>query len=148
VSDNREAQLLAMMTRDAAEFARRELAHTYLIEDGGEDKIAQAKKKSELKRLARARQGRIAAGLPVNRPRYPSGAWSSGEHTDGFRATDGVCVVCGGPIVRDRSRTCSARCARAMRAARKAVNHTGAAARGAPERSRPPGECPANGKAA
>jgi hypothetical protein len=120
---DREAQLLALMAADAREFARRELGHTYLIEDDVEDKIARSKKISELKRLARVRQERIAAGLTVRRAKHPSGTWSSGERRDGFTATDGRCVVCGGPIDRHRSRTCSPRCARAVRAAKAFVNH-------------------------
>jgi len=124
VSDVREATLRALMTADAAEFARRELGHSYLIEEG-EDKITMSKRMAEVKRLARVRQQRIAAGLPVNRSYRPTGTMVAGEAPDGFHATDGLCVVCNRPVDRVRSRTCSPECARAIRAARKAsVNHT------------------------
>jgi hypothetical protein len=126
VSD-REKQLLALLTRDAAIMTRRELGSAVLIEDPGrEDKIAHAKKVSEIKRLARVRQERIAAGLTVRKSYRPTGTMAAGEAADGFAAADGRCVVCGrGMDVTERpSRTCSARCGRAARAARKAViNH-------------------------
>jgi hypothetical protein len=118
----REQQLRALMERDAQIFARRELDHASLIVEA--DRIALAKKAAETRRLIRTRQQRIAAGLTVYKPQRPSGIWTSGEHADGFRASDGKCVVCGGCIGRDRSRTCSPTCARALRAARKGfVNH-------------------------
>ncbi len=118
---DREKQLLALMTRDASIMARRELGHAYLIEDDAEDKIARSKKVSELKRLARVRQARITAGLTVRRAKHPSGTMTAGERPDSLRASDGRCVVCGGAIDRHRSRTCSPKCARAVRAAKKAI---------------------------
>lgn len=126
MADPREVTLRALMTADAREFARRELGHSYLIENDVDDPIIRARKKSELKRLEVRRNGRIAAGLAVRKPRFrASGTMAAGEYADGFAATDNKCLVCGRPVDRPRSRTCSPKCARAARAARKAVvNHT------------------------
>ena len=121
---DREAQLRALMTADAAVYAKRELGSAVLVE--GVDKIAMAKKHSEARRLARVRQERIAAGLTVRRASRPTGIWASGEPPDSFAASDGKCIVCGrGMDWTERpSHTCSPKCGRAARTARKAViNH-------------------------
>lgn len=118
---SREARLVAQMRLDKIFFDQRSRQQSF-AEEG--DKITTAKKRSERKRLARERLKRIAAGLPI-RPRHghPLGIWASNDSADSLTATDGRCVVCGGRINRDRSRTCSATCARTLRRAKAFVNH-------------------------
>ena len=132
MSDPREATLRALMAADAREFARRELGRAGLIETDAADPLVHSKKVSEIKRLLRVRQERIAAGLIVRKSKWPTGTMAAGERGDHFRATDGVCVVCGKAHERIRSRTCSPACGRAARAAKKAVNHTREARSGGP----------------
>ena len=108
-----ELRLRAHMEIDAKIFARQSRFQEFA--DDTLDKIALAKKRGEARRNVRRHAQRIAAGLPT-RPRKDRtvGTWSSGERRDGFKATDGRCLVCGGAIDRHRSRTCSPKCARAV----------------------------------
>ena len=73
----------------------------------------------ETRRVARHQTARIASAVP---PR-PVGVWASTEQPD-FVRTPGyrLCTVCHRPIPDDRVRsmTCSPKCARAVRAAKKA----------------------------
>lgn len=113
---NREAQLLAILERDAVIWKQRTSARFAMV-DATEDKIARARKRGEAKRLAREKMKRIAAGLSLRKPYYPLGSWSSGERPDGFRAGDAACIACGkgyNPAARRGSPVCSKACGRAV----------------------------------
>jgi len=122
-SGNSELRMAAQFRLDTIIWKQRNQLHDRT--DDTPTKIDIAKLNGERTRAVRRRTKRIEAGLRTRRPRHPVGTMTAGERRDGFAATDGKCLACGGHIARDRSRTCSARCARAIRAARRkrGMNH-------------------------
>jgi len=114
-----QTRLAAQMQIDVLDWKRRASAQDRT--DDTPQRITFAKRKAEASRLAKTRARRISAGLVVRRPRRgrPSGTMAAGERVDGFAASDNRCIVCGRGHDRIRSQTCSPKCGRAVRAARR-----------------------------